>query len=306
MSNKYLIVIAGPTASGKTNIAIEVAEIFETEIISADSRQFFREMVIGTAAPTPVQMARVMHHFVGHKSVKEYYNASMFETDVLGRFKKLFADRSVVVMTGGSGMYIDAVCHGIDDFPTVSHPVRMKMKALYHKEGHAGILRKLEEIDPDYYMKVDQNNPKRILKALEIYEMTGKPYTSFLTGQSKARNFKVLKMALNVDRSDLYKRINDRVDKMIENGLVEEVRALYPYRDMNPLNTVGYKEIFRHLDNEISLEEAVDLIKRHTRQYARRQLTWFRKDREIHWFSDNEKDKLIGFIQDNIKTYESY
>ncbi|MBN1158059.1 MAG: tRNA (adenosine(37)-N6)-dimethylallyltransferase MiaA [Bacteroidales bacterium] len=296
VQDKFLIIITGPTASGKTGLAIRIAEKLDTEIINADSRQVFREMVIGTAAPDARQRSQIKHHLMGHKSVTDRYNASIFEFEVLELLEKLFLRRQLVIMTGGSGLYIDAVCRGINDLPPVDPAVREELKALYRKDGMAGITKELEKADPEYYKRVDLKNPKRILKALEIYITTGKPYSTYLTGRRKPRPFNIIKIGLEIDRRILYGRINRRVDEMVSCGLVDEVRSLYPYRDRNALNTPGYKEIFEYLEENISLEEAIDLIKRHTRQYARRQLTWFRKDQEIRWFSPDNPTEIFNFI----------
>lgn len=293
---KYLIIIVGPTASGKTRVAIEVAEKLNTEIINADSRQVYREMVIGTAMPDKYQLSRVKHHLIGHKSVSENYNASIFEFEVLELLESLFTDKQSVVMTGGSGLYIDAVCKGIDHLPSIDPLVRQRLKECYRLNGLEAIRRMLMDVDPEYYTRVDLNNPKRILKALEIYEMTGRPYSSFLTGRDKHRPFNILKIGLNIDRNILYERINKRVDEMVAAGLEEEVRSLCAFKGCNALNTVGYKELFEYLDSRISIEEATDLIKRHTRQYARRQLTWFRRDKEIKWFTPNNITEIFNYI----------
>jgi tRNA dimethylallyltransferase len=294
--SKYLIIIVGPTASGKTGLAIQVARELDTEIINADSRQVYREMVIGTAVPNAYQQSQVKHHLIGHKSVTETYNASIFESEVLDLLNTLFLKHRVVIMTGGSGLYIDAVCKGIDDLPSVDPAVRERQRELYRINGIEGIKNKLKHVDPEYYKRADLKNSKRILKALEVYEMTGRPYSSYLTGMKKLRQFSTIKIGLDVDRKTLYDRINKRVDEMISNGLVEEVRSLCPHKDLNALNTVGYKEIFAYLDDRCSLGEAVDLIKRHTRQYARRQLTWFCKDQEIKWFSPDNTAEIFNYI----------
>ncbi|MBN2275440.1 MAG: tRNA (adenosine(37)-N6)-dimethylallyltransferase MiaA [Bacteroidales bacterium] len=296
MKKKYLITVVGPTAVGKTPVAIALAGYFNTEIISADSRQIYREMKIGTAVPSAEQLASVHHHFIGNRSVQEYYNASMFECEVLELLAALFGKHNTVIMTGGSGMYVDAVCNGIDDFPTVNGLVREKIKSDYLQKGIEWLRLQIKESDPDYYSHVDLNNAKRLLKALEIITMTGRPYSSFLTKKQKKRDFNVIKTGLNTDREILYSHINKRVDKMINEGLIEEARSLLSFRYLNALDTVGYKEIFDHLEGKTSLEEAIDLIKRHTRQYARRQLTWFRKDKDIRWFTPDEQDAMIRYI----------
>ncbi len=296
MSPKYLIIIAGPTAVGKTNLAIQLAGHFNSEIINADSRQIYHEMVIGTAVPSPDQLAAVKHHLIGHKSIHDYYNASLFETETITLLDRLFALSDAVIMTGGSGMYIDAVCRGIDDIPTVSLQIRNQLHTDYLKMGLAGIQKRLRELDPAYYQIVDQSNPKRILKALEIAEMTGRPYSSFLSGKAKQRSFSTIEIGLNIPRQDLYNRINDRVDGMMAHGLLQEADGLRNFRHLNALNTVGYKELFRFFDGICSLEEAVDQIKAHTRQYARRQITWFRKDKDLRWFQPDEKELILKFL----------
>jgi tRNA dimethylallyltransferase len=297
MNSKHLIIIAGPTAVGKTDLAIHLARHFGTEIVNADSRQIFREMVIGTAVPSSDQLAAVKHHLIGHKSIHDHYNASLFETETITLLDRLFAQFNAVIMAGGSGMYIDAVCRGIDDIPTVSQQIRNQLHADYLKMGLAGIQTRLRELDPAYYQIVDQSNPNRILKALEIAEMTGRPYSSFLTGKVKQRNFSTIKIGLNIPRQDLYNRINSRVDGMMAHGLLQEADGLRNFMHLNALNTVGYKELFRFFDGIGSLEEAVDQIKAHTRQYARRQITWFRRDKELRWFQPDEKELILKYLQ---------
>ena len=298
---KYLIIIAGPTASGKTVAAVEIAERLGTEIISADSRQVYREMMIGTAVPGPGQLERVRHHLIGHRSVSEDYNASIFENEALAVLEKIFSQNDTAVMAGGSGLYIDAICKGIDDLPAINKEVRARMKKLYGEVGLDGIKERLQHTDELYYEKADLNNPSRILKALEVHEMTGRPYSSFLTGPKKKRNFITIKIGLDVERKVLHDRINNRVDLMIAEGLVREARTLYPFKGLNALNTVGYKELFLYFDNIISLDEAIIQIKSHTRQYARRQLTWFRKDREFKWFGANSINEMFEYINTIMK-----
>jgi len=299
--NKYLIIIAGPTASGKTDLAVDLAEMLGTEIISADSRQVYREMKTGTAFPSPSQLVRVRHHLAGHISVHDKYNASIFENEALALLEQIFRNHDTAVMAGGSGLYIDAVCRGIDDLPSISREVREAVKNLYHTGGLESIRERLQKVDNTYYERVDLNNPSRILKALEVNEMTGRPYSSFLTGPSRQRAFKTIKAGIGIERKMLHERINRRVDTMIENGLVEEALSLYPLRDLNALNTVGYKELFTYFDGSISLEEAVEQIKSHTRQYARRQMTWFRKDSGIKWFDASAKDEIFEYVMNKIK-----
>ncbi len=300
LNQSFLVIICGPTASGKTSLAIELAQYFGSEIISADSRQIYREMSIGTAVPFPEERKGVRHHFIQNKSVFDYYNAFMYETEVIHLLEDLFRRMNPVIMAGGSGLYIDAVCRGIDDIPTVEPAVRQEMKELYVREGLEGLRSLLKKMDPDYYKKADLRNPKRLLKALEISVQTGRPYSSFLTQPHKQRSFRILKAGLDLPREDLYDRINRRVDRMIEAGLTEEARRLYPHRDTNALNTVGYKELFDYFDKKISLDEAITRIKANTRKYARKQLTWFRKDPEIRWFRPEETEEILRWIESKI------
>jgi tRNA dimethylallyltransferase len=300
MHIKYLIIIAGPTAIGKTEMAVKLAKHFGTEIINADSRQVYHEMIIGTAVPSIEQQAGVKHHFINHLSIHDYYNASRFEIEVVELLDQLFQKYDTVIMAGGSGMYIDAVCKGIDDIPTVDSDVRERIYNEYKLLGTDSIRSKLRNVDPDYYEKVDLKNPKRIMKALEIAEMTGRPYSSFLTGKSKPRSFSVIKIGLDMPRERLHDRINTRTDNMILEGLLQEAGSLYPFRHLNALNTVGYKELFDYLDKRYSFEETIEIIKGHTRQYARRQLTWFRKDKKIQWFLPDEPDTILTYLHKKI------
>jgi tRNA dimethylallyltransferase len=296
MPDQYLIILAGPTGIGKTPLAIRLAWHLDTEIINADSRQIYREMKIGTAIPSARQLAEIKHHLVGHRSIHEHYNASLFEQEALQRLKLLFARRNAVIMAGGSGLYINAVCRGIDDIPAVDSLVRERLHQEYLSYGLAGLKSRLLRLDPDYYDKADLNNPKRILRALEIIDMTGKPYSSFLTGMAKLRNFKIIRFCLDMPREELHSRINHRVDAMMDEGLLEEVRELIPYRQLNALNTVGYKELFDYFDEKLSLNEAIEQIKGHTRQYARRQLTWFRRDKDFLWYGPNDEVAILRKI----------
>ncbi len=297
MKNKYLIIILGPTAAGKTETSIRIAGIFNTEIISADSRQIYKELKIGTCAPDDSQLSQVQHHFIHHISIHDYYHVSAYELEVLALLEILFKTRNIIIMTGGSGLYIDVICHGIDDFPPVDPDMRKELLEKLEKEGIESLRFDLRRIDPVYYSGVDLHNPKRILKALEVYYSTGMPYSSFLTKPIKERPFNIIKIGLNVEREELYDRINKRVDLMISKGLVDEAKAYFPYRHLNALKTVGYKEIFEYLENKISLEKAIDLIKRNTRHYARRQLTWFNRDKSITWFRSDDIDRIIEFIK---------
>lgn len=301
MRKKILIIVSGPTAIGKTDLSVRLAEALQTEIVNADSRQVYRELVIGTAMPSQEQLCRIRHHLIGHKSIHDTYNASLYEVEAIALLAHLFTRFDQVIMTGGSGMYIDAVCHGIDDIPSVDPKIRQRLQEEYRSGGLSGILHRLNDLDPEYARTVDQFNPKRILKALEISEATGKPYSSFLTGVKKTRNFAVVKIGLDMPRTALHQRINARVDQMMEQGLLQEAEGLLEHRHLNALNTVGYKELFAHLQGNCTLEQAVENIKGHTRQYARRQLTWFRRYKDMHWFLPNAWDQLIDHITCKIR-----
>jgi tRNA dimethylallyltransferase len=302
MKNKYAIFLVGPTGVGKTAIAVRVAEALGTEIISADSRQVYKELSIGTAVPGTEHLSRVRHHLIQHRSVKEDYNASMFEVEALQIVEKLFREHDTVVIAGGSGLYIQALFAGIDDVPAVDPEVRRRLLERLYDEGLESLRFELKKLDPDSWASIDLKNPARILKALEISLTTGKPYSSFLTRKNKQRDFNNLKIGLNLDRSVLYARIEQRVENMMEDGLLDEVNSCLPYRDRNALNTVGYKEIFDYLDGRISLDEAIHLIKRNSRRYARRQLTWFKRDDEISWFSPDQFEEIMDHIRRNAKT----
>lgn len=297
-----LIVITGPTAVGKTELCLRIAEKFNIPVINADSRQIFRGMQIGTAAPTPEQRKRVRHYFVDLLELDEYYNASMYEQDVMKLLDSMFKDKdnAIALLTGGSMMYIDAVCNGIDDIPTISDEVRLLYKQRLEKEGLTALLQELKVKDPQYYDFVDKNNPRRVVHGLEICHQTGRTYSSFRVKEKKQRPFRIIKIALNRDREELYSRINRRVDEMIENGMVEEARLLLPYRSLNALNTVGYKELFRFFDGEWTMEEAIERIKGNTRRYARKQLTWYKKDNDIVWFDAAETDKVFMYLVDKL------
>lgn len=295
--DRVLLLIAGPTAVGKTSCGIEVAAHFGTEIISADSRQIYRETRIGTAVPSPQELARVKHHFIQTVSVKEYYNASIFEHQVLDRLQTLFKVHQLVVMVGGSGLYIDAVCEGIDDLPTVDEDLRRQLQEELRQKGLEQLTGRLQELDPLSYSRVDLKNPMRVLKALEISMQTGRPYSSFLSETRKERPFHILRAALELDRQVLYERINMRVDQMMEDGLMEEVKQVQHLREYAAMKTVGYRELFQVLDGKLSLEEGVDLIKRNTRKFARKQLTWFRKEQKYRWFSPENYPSLIDWVE---------
>lgn len=298
---KTLIVICGPTGVGKTDLAIDVAQELKTEIISADSRQIYKEMTIGTAVPGHEQLKMAPHHFIQNKTIHEYYNASNYEFEVIALLGKLFKKYNQVILVGGSGLYIDAVCYGIDDLPTIDAEIRENLINRFDNEGIESLRKELKVIDPEYYNKVDLKNPKRILKALEVYLMTGKPYSSFLKMQKKTRNFSILKIGLNMDRNKLYSRINERVDKMFIEGLEAEAKNLYQYKNNIALKTVGYRELFEYFENKTDLKTTIDLIKRNTRHYARKQITWFNKYKDLTWFSPDEGNDIINYILNETK-----
>jgi tRNA dimethylallyltransferase len=295
-SSPTLIVLLGPTGVGKTDLGILLAKTFGSEIISCDSRQLYREMAIGTAVPDPVLLREVKHHFIHSHSIFEPCNAARFEAEVLELLPQLFDNGKVVVMTGGSMLYIDAVCHGIDDLPDIDPGLRTQLQERMKQEGIEPLKAELKLLDPDYYQEVDLQNPVRILHALEICYTTGKSFSSQRTKPNKQRPFNILKIGLNRDRSELYSRINERVDQMMAAGLEREAMALFPYRELNALNTVGYRELFEFAEGLITLAEAVDKIKANSRKYARKQLTWFRKDPQIHWFHPDQQEEIIDLI----------
>ena len=296
-----LVVLLGPTGVGKTDLSVEIASRLGCEIISCDSRQFYREMSIGTCVPSPGQTEAVKHHFVGFKSINDYYSASLFERDVLQLLPALFRPGGIVIMTGGSGMYIDAVCKGFDDIPDTDPEVRERISKRYREEGIESLRVSLKLLDPDHYRVVDLRNAKRIIRALEICETTGKPYSSFIKNRRTVRDFRTIKIGLNRPREELFGMINHRVDGMIINGLEEEARSLYDMRHLNALNTVGYREFFDYFDGRLSREKAIELIKRNTRRYAKRQMTWWARDKEITWFHPGDRDKILDFIERKTK-----
>lgn len=294
--NKELIVIAGPTAVGKTSLCIAIARSLNTEIISADSRQIYKELTIGTAVPSVEELSTVKHHFIQSISIHEYYNASKYEDEVNLLLEKLFHNHDRVILCGGSGLYIDAVCKGIDMLPEIDPLVREKIQQQFNKEGIESLLEDLLKLDPSSFNRIDLNNPKRVQKALEISIITGKPYSSFLTSPEKKRCYKIKRIALDMNREELYDRINSRVLKMVDEGLVDEARALYPMRQINALNTVGYKELFQYFAGELNLGEAITKIQSNSRNYARKQLTWFRKDKNTRWFHPLDYDLIKDYI----------
>jgi len=282
-SNKELIVIAGPTAVGKTSYAIELAQKYSTEILSADSRQFYRELQIGTAAPTKEELAAAPHHFIGNLSIHDYYNVSMYEQEALALIEQLFEKHDKLIVVGGSGLYIDALCYGIDELPDADESLRSEIKRRFAEEGIEYLQKEVERLDPEFYKIVDRNNHKRLQRALEVCLATGKTYSSQRSNKRKNRPFKIRKLVLNMDRQKLYDRINNRVDLMMEQGLLDEVKSLLPYRELNALKTVGYTELFRYIDGDISLEQAVTDIKTNSRRYSKRQVTWFKRYDDFEW-----------------------
>ena len=297
--NKTLIVLLGPTAVGKTDISIDIAQHLNCDIISADSRQFFREMKIGTARPSDDQLARVKHHFIAFLSVRDYYSSNRYEKDVLDLLSELFQNNNIALMSGGSAMYIDSVCQGIDDIPDADPAVREQLNRKYEEEGIRGLRIMLKILDPEYYKNVDLKNYKRIIRALEICETTGLPYSSFLKKQKRERDFNILKIGLERPREELYERIDRRVDEMIVQGLENEVASLYEYKELNALNSVGYKEFFDYFRGRITKEKAIELIKRNTRRFAKRQITWWAKDKDISWFQADDIRGIIEFLDNN-------
>lgn len=294
---KRLIVLLGPTGVGKTDLSIEIARHFQTSVISCDSRQIYREMRIGTAIPSAEQLTAVPHFFIHTLSVKDYFNSWQFEQQALEKIRELHHTAEVVLMAGGSMMYIDAVCKGIDDIPSIDPDLRMQLIERMEKEGLETIRSLLRKLDPVFYEQVDLNNAKRVLHAVEVCMMAGKPYSALRTNSPKEREFNILKIGLNREKSELYDRINKRVDRMLEEGLEEEAHSLYPLRHLNPLNTVGYKEFFEYFDGQIDYPEAIRLIKRNSRRYAKKQLSWFRRDPDIHWFHPDDKEGIFRLME---------
>lgn len=293
---KNLIVLVGPTGVGKTELSLEIAEHFNTEIISADSRQLYRQLKIGTAAPTPEELNRVKHHLVGTLELDDYYSAAKYEAEVLSLLEHLFQDKDTYLLTGGSMMYVDAVCKGIDDIPTVDDLTRKNLLERFEKEGLEQFCAELKLLDPIYYDRVDLKNHKRVIHALEICYMTGKPYSSFLTLEPKERPFNIIKIGLVRERQELYDRINQRVLQMIEDGLIEEVKGVLEYKDLNSMNTVGYKEIVNYLEGTWSKEFAIEKTQQNSRNYAKKQMTWFKRDTDMKWFHPSERTKILSYI----------
>lgn len=302
---KTLLLILGPTGVGKTELALRVAERYGCPIVSCDSRQVYREIPIGTAAPTAEELQRVKHYFVGNRSIDEDYNAGQYERDALELLNRLFAEHEVVVMTGGSMLYADAVCNGLDDLPSIPSSIRASAQAAYEAHGLEWLQHEVQRLDPNYWEEVDRQNPARLAHCVELCLTTGRPYSSLLSGKrqeerGKTRPFRIVKVGLNRPRAELYARINERVRQMIAAGLVDEARAVYAKRSQNSLQTVGYKELFAMMDGEYDLNRAIELIQRNTRHYAKRQLTWFRRDKDIHWLDANKAYEKNEHIIDDL------
>ena len=302
MSNKQntLLIVVGPTASGKTRVALEIAKHFNTEIISADSRQIFKEIPIGTAAPNRDELSTVKHHFVGTLSILDNYNVSLFENDVLNLLEQKFKQHKLMVMAGGSGLYVDAVCNGIDDLPDPDEAIRKSLNKTLTEKGIQPLREQLKVLDPVYYNQIDLQNPKRLMRAIEVCLQTGKPYSQLRKNSPVRRPFNLVKIGLDMPRATLYERINHRTDKMIQEGWIEEAKSVFRYRNNNALNTVGYKELFKYFDGTWPLEKAVEKIKTNTRRYAKRQITWFKRDKSIRWFAPDDIQDILHFIEKSI------
>jgi len=299
--HKFLIVIVGPTAIGKSSLAIELAKFFSTEIISADSRQFYRELNIGTAKPTPAELNEVKHHFINSLSIHDDYDVSRFEDDAIKCLEDLYKKNDVAILVGGSGLFVQAVCNGFDPLPESDQSIRSGLKKMLDEKGIESLQAKLEMLDPEYYATVDAHNPHRLIRALEVCLTTGMKYSELRKKINKPRSFIPVKIGLDDEREKVYQRINARVEEMIHNGLADEARKLYPLRHLNALQTVGYRELFDWMENKITFDDAVELIRQNTRRYAKRQLTWFRKDREITWFKPGEAAEIISFIRERMQ-----
>ena len=294
--DKTLIVVVGPTAIGKTDLAIKLAQHYHTEIISADSRQFFKEISIGTAKPSEKELRAIKHHFIHSHSIDSPFSVGDFEKQSIQLLEDLFDDHDTAILVGGSGLYIQAVCEGFDDIPKATDGIRDKWNSIFAGEGIEALQRALITIDPEYYSEVDTSNPQRLIRALEVYETTGKPFSSYRIKKISPRPFHIIKIGLDIKRDELYERINHRVDMMMEAGLLQEVKSLLPHRDLNALNTVGYSELFDYLEGQISLEEAIDKIKQNTRRFAKRQLTWFKRQNDIKWFEPGQTEEIIAYL----------
>jgi len=304
-SSKVAILVVGPTAIGKTILAVRLASQYKTEIISADSRQFFRELNVGTAKPDDLQLITIKHHFINSHSITDHYNAGMFERDALKKLEDIFRSNSFSIIVGGSGMYINALCYGLDDIPEVPESIREKIHRKLLDKGLDYLTMELEILDPTYFKSVDLKNTQRIIRALEVIEFTGERFSSFINKKKiKKRPFKMIKVGLEIDREELYRNINQRMDIMIERGLFEEAEKLYPFRNLYALQTVGYTEIFDYLDGRYNKDEAMSLLKRNSRRYAKRQLTWFKKDQSIAWFKPQDVTGIDEYISSKVKNTE--
>ncbi|MGF1924531.1 MAG: tRNA (adenosine(37)-N6)-dimethylallyltransferase MiaA [Bacteroidia bacterium] len=299
---KTLIVIVGPTAIGKTSLAIRLAQLYQTEIISADSRQFFKELNIGTAKPSKDELSAAKHHFIDSHSIDTLFSTGDFEVEALALLDQLYTEHDILILVGGSGLYIDSVCKGLDQLPEIDLNIRAQLNQRFADEGITTIQEQLQTVDPEYYAKVDQSNPQRMIRGLEVFLSTGQKLSSFLTGNKKERRFNILKIGLDTNRGLLYERINSRVDAMMATGLLDEVKDLMNFRHYNALNTVGYSELFNYLDEKTDLASAIAMIKQNTRRFAKRQLTWFRRDESTAWFEPNHVNKIVDYIENHIKT----
>jgi tRNA dimethylallyltransferase len=300
---KTLIVVVGPTAIGKTDLAIQLANYYRTEIISADSRQFFQETDIGTAKPTKSELKEAQHHFINSHSITSEFSVGDFEKEALEIINTLFTEKDYAVLVGGSGLYISAICQGFDNIPKAGEGIREKLNNIFAAEGISVLQDALQKADPVYYSQVDLNNPQRLIRALEVFETTGQPFSSYRVQNITTRSFNIIKVGLNTSREELYQRINHRVDLMMEKGLLKEVESLLPYRNLNALNTVGYSELFEYLDGNVSLQEAVEKIKQNTRRFAKRQLTWFNRQQDIEWFKPGDTTSVIAYLNQQSLQY---
>lgn len=300
MKKPVLIAVVGPTAIGKTDLAIRLAQHFKTEILSADSRQFFKEMGIGTAKPNAAELELAKHHFINSHSIQDAFSVGDFEKEGLQKLEEIFKNHETTILVGGSGLYLNAITQGFDNLPKAPPEIRNELNELLSSQGIEALQQRLKALDPDYFAEVDIHNPQRVIRALEVCISTGKPFSSFRTSTTKNRPFEIIKIGLNISRELLYQRINQRVDLMMEQGLLDEVKRLLPYRDLNALQTVGYQELFTYLDGKCSLEDAVEKIKQNTRRFAKRQLTWFRKDTDITWFEPGQTPEIIRFVEEKM------
>ncbi|MBK42875.1 MAG: tRNA (adenosine(37)-N6)-dimethylallyltransferase MiaA [Flavobacteriaceae bacterium] len=300
--NKYVISIVGPTGIGKTKLSLKLAKFYKTEIISADSRQFYKEIAIGTASPSAANLKEIKHHFIHHKSILEPYSVGDFEKDAINLIQLLHQKKSIIILIGGSGLYINSITKGLNSFPKTNPEIRANLNLIFKKKGGEFLAKELKRVDPITYAKIDLKNPRRIIRALEIYRSSGKSYSSFLGNEKNSRKFKIINLGLTAERKIIYNRIEKRVEKMMENGLLEEARSVYEYRHLNALNTVGYKELFKYFQEKISLEEAIEEIKKNTRRYAKRQLTWFKKQKNTTWFDyKSNLDVILDQINKEIQ-----